>query len=138
CRHPSQLWGGAAARLLCGIASQGNEDRDGASDLSSKDRGHCFDTLEEGGTFRRRTTEATSSLSVAQNSGDLPGFHASVVAHRFCDARVRGRVSMHSLGTSCAAACSTESPGQSYAPSSRTGLRPSSPLRTVRESFPSH
>src|SRR5262250_2140311 len=58
-------------------------------------------TLEEGGTFRRRTTEATSSLSVAQNSGDLPGFHASVVAHRFCDARVRGRVSMHSLGTSC-------------------------------------
>src|ERR1035441_7378941 len=71
----------------------------------------------EGGTFRRRTTEATSSLSVAQNSGDLPGFGASVVAIGFCDARVRGRVSMHSLGAPCAAACSTESLGQSYAPS---------------------
>jgi transposase len=33
------------------------------------------------------------------------------------NARVRGRVSMHSLGASCAAAGSTESPGQSYAPS---------------------
>jgi transposase len=116
-RDPSQLWGGSIARVLCGIAGQGNEARDGAPDVSAKDRGHCFDTLEEGGTFRGRTTEATSSLSVAQNAGDLQGFHASVVAHRFCDARVRGRVSMRSLGTSCAAACSTQSPGQSYAPS---------------------
>src|SRR5262245_26128201 len=43
---------------------------DGASHLSTQDRGHCFDTLEKGGTFRRRTTEAASSLSVTQNSGD--------------------------------------------------------------------
>jgi hypothetical protein len=36
--------------------------------------------LEKGGTFRRRTTEDASSLSIEQNPGDLPGFHASVVA----------------------------------------------------------
>src|SRR5437899_3316067 len=72
-RHPSQLWYESVTRLLCGVASQGHEARDGASDLSPKDRGHCFDTLEEGGTFRRRTTEAASSLSVAQNAGDLLG-----------------------------------------------------------------
>jgi hypothetical protein len=35
-------------------------------------------TLWKGGTFRRRTTEAASSLSVAQNPGGLPGFTASV------------------------------------------------------------
>ena len=65
---------GAATRASCGVgplrefyrgfAGQRDEAGDGASDLSPKDRGHCFDTLEEGGTFRRRTTEAASSLSV--------------------------------------------------------------------------
>src|SRR6202030_4486131 len=73
-RDPSQLWCGSVTRLLCDVARQGNEARDGASDLSPQDRGHCFDTLEEGGTFRRGTTEAASSLSVAQSSGGLPGF----------------------------------------------------------------
>jgi hypothetical protein len=64
--------------------------------------------LEEGGTFRRRTTEVASSLSVAQNAGWSPRFHASGVTHRFCDARVRGRVSIHSL------ACGPDDgPGQS-------------------------
>ncbi len=72
-RDPSQLWCGAVARLLCGFAGQRDETRDGASDIGTQDCGHCFDTLEEGGTFRRRTTEAASRLSVAQNSGDLPG-----------------------------------------------------------------
>ena len=55
-----------------GFAGERHEARDGASDVSAKDRGHCFDTLEQGGTFRRRTTEAASSLSVAQNSDGLP------------------------------------------------------------------
>jgi hypothetical protein len=59
---------------------------------------------------------AASSLSVAQNSGWSPGFHASVVTHRFCDVRVRGRVSIPSLGTSCATACSTESQAPSHDP----------------------
>ena len=95
-RHPSQLWCGTVPRFLCGFAGEGDEAGDGASDLSAQDRGHCFDTLEEGGTFRRRTTEDASSLSVAQNPGDLPGFHASVVAHRFL--RCSGsRESIHAL-----------------------------------------
>src|SRR5579872_5317636 len=102
-RDPSQLWGRSVARLLRGLAGERSEARDGAPDLSPKDRRHCFDTLEEGGTFRRRTTEATSSLSVAQNSGDLPGLHARWWPIGSSDARVRGRVSMHSLGAPCAA-----------------------------------
>jgi integrase len=34
-RHPSQLWGGAVARLLCGFASQKHEARDGAPDAGA-------------------------------------------------------------------------------------------------------
>ena len=52
-RYPSQLWYGAIARVLCGFAGERHEARDGAPDVSPKDRGHCFDTLEEGGAFRR-------------------------------------------------------------------------------------
>ncbi len=33
-----------------------------------------LDTLEEGGTFRRRTIENASRLSMEQNPGDLPRF----------------------------------------------------------------
>jgi hypothetical protein len=32
--------------------------------ILARDRGHYFDTLEKGGTFRRRTTEDASSLSI--------------------------------------------------------------------------
>jgi hypothetical protein len=51
-------------------------------------RGYYFDTLEEGGTFRRRTTKKASSLSIEQNPGDLPGFHAS--GWPFCVCVVEG------------------------------------------------
>ena len=44
-------------------------------------------------------------------------------------------VSVHSLGVRVLS-CSTGSPGQSYAPSSRATLRSPSPLRTGRESEP--
>jgi len=49
-----------------GFAGERHEARDGASDVSTKDRGDCFDTLEQRATSRRGTTEAASSLSVAQ------------------------------------------------------------------------
>jgi len=68
----ASLWGGAVARLLCGFAGQRHEARDGTSNASTEDRGHCFDTLEKGGTFRPRTTEDASSLSAAQNSSCSP------------------------------------------------------------------
>ena len=74
-------------------------------------------TLWKGGrTFRRTSTENASSLSISQNSGDSQVFMPWWWPIGSCDARVRGRVSMHSLGAPCAA-FSTESPGQSYAPS---------------------
>src|SRR5439155_834237 len=69
-----EIFKGAAIRASCGVGplrdfyvallEKGDEAGDGAPDISTQDRGHRFDTLEEGGTFRRRTTEATSSLSV--------------------------------------------------------------------------
>jgi hypothetical protein len=45
-RYPSQLWCESVTRLLCGFAGERHEARDGASDVSTKDRGHWFDTLE--------------------------------------------------------------------------------------------
>jgi hypothetical protein len=62
--HPGQLWQGTVPRVLHGVAGQGDEAGDGASDASAQDRGHYLDTLEKGGTFRRRTTEDASSLSI--------------------------------------------------------------------------
>jgi hypothetical protein len=48
---------------------------DGGKLVMTQDPGHCLDTLEKGGTFRHRTTESASRLSVTQNSG-IPGFYA--------------------------------------------------------------
>ena len=45
--------------------------------------------------------------------------------------------SNHSLIRRSGAGISTQSPGQSYAPSSQAALLPPGPLRTGRESFPS-
>jgi hypothetical protein len=59
---------------------KGDEAGDGSSDPGAQDRGHHFDALEEGRTFRRRTTENASSLSIEQNPVIFQGFHASVVA----------------------------------------------------------
>src|SRR6266853_6403726 len=64
CGHPGQLWQRTVPRFLCGFAGQRHEAGDGASDTGAQDRGHYVDTLEEGGTFRRRTTEDASSLSI--------------------------------------------------------------------------
>jgi transposase len=62
--HPGQLRHGAVPRFLHEFASQGDEAGDGASDTGAQDCGHYLNTLEKGGTFRRRTTENASSLSI--------------------------------------------------------------------------
>ena len=69
-----EIFKSAATRASCGkgpfhdfytsFASQGDEAGDGASDTGAQDRGHYLNTLEKGGTFRRRTTEDASSLSI--------------------------------------------------------------------------
>ena len=74
---------GTVPRFLRGFAGQGDEAGDGSSDAGAQDRGHHFDTLEKGGTFRRRTTENASSLSIEQNPGDLPGFMPRWWPNRF-------------------------------------------------------
>ena len=64
-------------RLLCRFAGLGDEAGDGASDADAQERGHYVDTLEEGGAFRRRTSETASSLSVGKRNPDkFLGFHA--------------------------------------------------------------
>jgi transposase len=62
--HQGQLWPGTVPRFLRGLTGQGHEAGDGSSDTGAQDRGHYVDTLEEGGRFRRRTTENASSLSI--------------------------------------------------------------------------
>src|SRR5205807_8372615 len=69
-----EIFKSAATRASCGtgpfhdfyeaLLAKGYEAGDGASDTGAQDRGHYFDTLEKGGTFRRRTTEDASSLSI--------------------------------------------------------------------------
>jgi len=55
---------GTVLQFLHGFAGQGHEAGDGSADAGTQERGHYFDTLEKGGTFRRRTTEDASRLSI--------------------------------------------------------------------------
>ena len=64
CGHPGQLWQGTVPRFLRRFAGPGDEAGDGASDAGTQDRGHYVDNVEEGGTFRHRTTEDASRLSI--------------------------------------------------------------------------
>ena len=108
-----EIFKGAAPEASCGVGplrdfyvallAKGMKPEMARLTLARKIAAIALTLWKKGGTFRRRTTEAASSLSVAQNSGDLPGFMPRWLAHRFCDARVRGRVSIHSLGAPCAA-----------------------------------
>jgi len=74
-------WGRA---MIVGFAGQGYQARDGSSHASTQDRGHYVDTLEEGSTIRRRTSEIASSLSVKRTQAIpqvfLPGGGQSVFA----------------------------------------------------------
>src|SRR5205809_2647122 len=60
----AKLWEGTLPQFLRGFAGQGHEAGDGSSDTGAQNRGHYFDTLEGRKTFRRRTTENASSLSI--------------------------------------------------------------------------
>ena len=62
--HQGQLREGTLPQFLRGFAGQGHEAGDGSSDAGAQNRGHYFDTLEGRKTFRRRTTENASSLSI--------------------------------------------------------------------------
>ena len=78
-----EIFKGAATRASCGVGplrdfyvallEKGMKPEMARLTLARKIAAIAFDTLEAGGTFRRRTTEAASRLSVAQSSGDLPG-----------------------------------------------------------------
>ena len=65
---------GTVPGFLRRFASQGDEAGDGSSHARTQDRSHYVDTLEEGRTFRRRTFESASSLSVKENPVNSPGF----------------------------------------------------------------
>jgi transposase len=75
----------------------------------------CAGTQVYAPRYREEWLQKIEHAGVHRTPGD-PRFSCLAVAHRFYDARVRGRVSMHSLGVRVLS-CSTESPGQSYAPS---------------------
>jgi hypothetical protein len=65
--HERQLLCGTTAGLLRRIAGQGDEAGYGSPHSGTQDRGHHVDTLEKRRTFRRRTSEIVSSLSVDRN-----------------------------------------------------------------------
>src|SRR3979490_652613 len=58
---------GTAAGLLRRIAGQGDEAGYGSPHAGTQDRGDYVNTLEKRRTFRRRTSEIASSLSVYRN-----------------------------------------------------------------------
>ena len=69
-----EIFKGAATRASCGVGplrdfyvallDKGMKPEMTRLTLARKIAGHCFNTLEKGGTFRRRTTEDASSLSI--------------------------------------------------------------------------
>src|SRR5215469_651587 len=64
CGHTSGCHRWTLAEFLRSLRRSRNEAAFGTTHLGAQDRRHHFDRLEEGGTFRRRTSETTSSLSV--------------------------------------------------------------------------
>src|SRR6516225_9573177 len=69
-----EIFKGAAIRASCGVGplrefygsllDKGRKP-EMAPDAGAQDRGHHFDPLEKGGTFRRRTIENASRLSIS-------------------------------------------------------------------------
>ena len=88
-----EIFKSAATRASCGtgpfhdfyaaLLAKGMKPEMARLTLARKIAAITLTLWKKGGTFRRRTTENASSLSIEQNPGDLPGFHASVVANRF-------------------------------------------------------
>src|SRR6201997_5684274 len=80
--HERQPLRGTTAGLLRRITGQRDEAGHGSPYARTQDRGHHVDTLEERRTFRRRTSEIASSLSVCRNQAN-PGLLTRWLAHRF-------------------------------------------------------
>src|ERR1700740_874270 len=80
--HERQSLCWTTAGFLRRIAGQGNEAGYGSPHARTQDRGHYVDTLEERRTFRRRTSEIASSLSVYRNRAG-PGLLTPWLANRF-------------------------------------------------------
>src|ERR1700751_4619706 len=78
----ASLCGRTTAGLLRRIAGQGDEAGYGSPHACTQDRGHHVDTLEKRRTFRRRTSEIASSLSVYRNQAG-PGLLTRWLANRF-------------------------------------------------------
>src|SRR5215469_17052277 len=70
--HQRQSLCGTTAGFLRRIAGQGHEAGYGSPHAGTQDRGHYVDTLEKRRTFRHRTSEIASSLSVYRNQAS-PG-----------------------------------------------------------------
>src|SRR5260370_41481082 len=101
---------GSVPQFLPRLAHERHEASDGPPHLGAKDSGDHSNHLEERSTFRRETTEATSSLSVSDQEsvpslGDHPWRWQSGFLLRRSD---RGRVSSQKLGDLCASAPSLQ------------------------------
>jgi len=109
-----EIFKSAATRASCGtgplrdfyaaLLAKGMKPEMARLTLARKIAAITLTLWKRGGTFQRRTTENASRLSIEQNPGDLPGFSCLGGGQiGSCDARVRGRVSIRSLGALCAA-----------------------------------
>src|ERR1700676_1630083 len=72
CRDPGRCRPWTVPRVPRWFSSPRDEAKDGTPHPGAQDRGHHVDRLEERSSFRRRTFETTSSLSVCGES--IPGF----------------------------------------------------------------
>ena len=62
-RPPGQLWQGTVHDFYTSLLAKGMKPEMARLHWRAES-GHYLDTLEKGGTFRRRTTEDASSLSI--------------------------------------------------------------------------
>ena len=74
CRDPGRCRPRTVPGFPRRFGGQRDEANDGAPHPGAQDRGHHFDRLEERSTFRRRTFETTSSLSVSHRALSISGF----------------------------------------------------------------
>ena len=95
---------GSVVRIFTVVAllAKGMKPEDAETDVSAKVAAIALTLWKKEGTFRRRTTEATSNFSVALNAGHLQAFQLPLWwPDRFCENRgSREIITCKRLGTS--------------------------------------
>ena len=99
--HFGQRHGRSLSGFLRRLARQRHETVAGSSHPGAQNRGHHFDRLEERSTFRRRTSETTSSLSASRRALSIAGSFWVVASRVLETLGFEGEYQPDKLGPAC-------------------------------------